>query len=176
MLSHCDLCKETFEPHNRKVHLLFSHFCQDCTRSGNMFQMHREQYFRECPRRGASAGPQLFHQWQKAYDEAHSAKALGYCQPGYFWPRGVRPGNVHEKWQEHQQPNAQQNEWGRKIFQRQHENFKTRANGWRALRPPSPPPVPPPPPPPPHPTQKPQGPTPLDIDNLLEDLVAEFCR
>lgn len=83
---------------------------------------------------------------------------------------GVCPGNAHEKWQEQQQWNAQQNEWGRKIFQRQYEKFKTRANGQRAPRPPSPPP------PPPHPTQKPQEPAPLDIDNLLEDLVADFCR
>lgn len=30
MIDHCDLCKKMFEPQSRKVHLLFSHSCQDC--------------------------------------------------------------------------------------------------------------------------------------------------
>ena len=155
MIDYCDLCKKPCEPQNRKIHLLFHHFCQECARYGNMFKMHKEEHFRECSRigafagrqwreNGASAGPQWWHPWQKEYEEAHSARADGPFQLRNVW---------HEKWQEHQQGKAQQNELARESFQRLHEYFKIRANEQRA----------------PPPTQKPQepAPAPLDIYTIL---------
>ncbi len=112
MIDYCDLCKETFEPQNRKVHLLFSHFCQDCARYGTIFKMHRDDHFSECSLDSRRSN--------KEYDNSQSTRESG---------------------RQHWQRKAQQNEWARESFRRQHENFKTRAKEPRAQSPPLPPPI-----------------------------------
>ena len=72
MIDYCDLCKQTFEPQDRSVHLLWSHFCQDCARYGTIFKMHRDDHFVEC-----SLGPRRS---KKDYDESQSTRANGRQQ------------------------------------------------------------------------------------------------
>lgn len=145
MVSYCNVCKKTLELHDQ-YHFLRFHYCRDCARYESLFKTWTQEHMTGCWRQFVFG--QWWHQWQKE-NEAYSMRAAGPFQHG-----NSQPGNVHENWQEQQQPNqkAEPNESARESFQREHEDFDTRANEQRA----------------PPPSQKPQEPAPLDIYTILK--------